>query len=279
MNESDTFAIGGDLTVHRLGYGGMSLAGASNMGWPDDPDHARRVLERALELGVDFVDTADMYGNGASECIIGEVVGDRNDVVVATKGGVQKQPGDTDNAYTGQPTYLRNAALRSAVRLRTETIDLYQYHRPSLDTPFEETVATLAELKDEGVIRHLGLSNVSVDQLQTALDMVNVATVQNRYNVVDREHEDVLAVCEEEDVGFIPYSPVDKGRFGERADALDAVAEAHGATRYQVALAWLLHRSPVILPIPGTLDLDHLEENVAASGIELTDEEMRRLSE
>lgn len=279
MNESDTFAIGGDLTVHRLGYGGMSLAGASNMGWPDDPDHARRVLERALGLGVDFVDTADMYGNGASECIIGEVVGDRDDVVVATKGGVQKQPGDTDNAYTGQPTYLRNAALRSAVRLRTETIDLYQYHRPSLDTPFEKTVATLAELKDEGVIRHLGLSNVSVDQLQTALDMVNVATVQNRYNVVDREHEDVLAVCEEEDVGFIPYSPVNKGRFDERADMLDAVAEAHEATRHQVALAWLLHRSPVILPIPGTLDLDHLEENIAASGIELTDEEMRRLSE
>lgn len=278
MNESDMFTIGNDLTVHRMGYGGMSLAGSNNAGWPDDPDHARAVLERALELGVDFVDTADMYGNGSSECIIGEVVGDNDDVVVATKGGIRKQAGGNGKIYTGRPIHLRNAVLRSAVRLQTETIDLYQYHRPSLDTPFEETVATLAELKDEGVIRHVGLSNVSVDQLETARDIVEIGTVQNRYNVVDREHEDVLEVCEKADIGFLPYSPVNKGEFGEQIETLDAIAGNHGATRYQVALAWLLERSPVILPIPGTLDLDHLEENVAATGLDLTEEEFKRLN-
>jgi len=277
MNESSTFDIGGDLTVHRLGYGAMSLAGSDNMGSADNPDHARRVLERVLDLGVDFVDTADMYGNGASECVIGDVVGDREDVVVATKGGIQKQPGDRDNAYTGRPTHVRNAALRSAVRLRTDTIDLYQYHRPALDTPFEDTVAALAELREEGLVRHVGLSNVSVDQLEEARDVVDIAMVQNRYNVVDREHDDVLEACEEYDIGFMPYSPLNKGSFESRTDALDEAARAHDATRHQVALAWLLHRSPVILPIPGTLDIDHLEVNVAASRLDLSDDEMARL--
>ena len=278
-NESDIFRIAGDLAIHRMGFGGMSLAGRSNMGWPDDPARAAQVLERAIDLGVDFIDTADMYGNGASECIIGETIDvDRDDVVVATKGGILKQPGEADNARSGKPEYLKNAALRSAVRLRTNTIDLYQYHWPASDTPFEDSVRALAELKDEGVIRHVGLSNVSVEQLENARDIVDVATVQNRYNVADREHEDLLETCESAGIGFIPYSPLNKGSFGDRATVLDAIAEDHEATRYQIALAWLLHRSPALLPIPGTLNLDHLEENVAATAIELTDEEMRRLS-
>jgi aryl-alcohol dehydrogenase-like predicted oxidoreductase len=279
MNESGTFEIGGELTVKRLGYGGMSLAGENNMGWPDDPDHARRVLERAVELGVNFVDTADMYGNGASECIIGDVIGgDHPDIVVATKGGIRKQAGDYGKVYTGRPIHIRNAVQRSAVRLQTETIDLYQYHRPSIDTPFETTVETLAELKDDGIIRHVGLSNVTVDQLETAREIVEVATVQNRYNVVDREHDDVLEACEDAGVGFIAYSPLNKGRYGSLTSELDEVAANHDATRQQVALAWLLQRSPVVLPIPGTLNLEHLEENLAATQIELTDQEMEKRS-
>lgn len=278
-NESKIFEVGDDLPVHRLGFGGMSLAGRSNMGWPDDPARATRVLERAIDIGVDFVDTADMYGNGSSECLIGETIDvGRDDVVVATKGGILKQPGGADNAYSGKPEYLKNAALRSAVRLRTDTIDLYQYHRPASDAPFEDSIRALAELTDEGVIRHVGLSNVSVEQLEKAREIVEIATVQNRYNVVDREHEDVLEACENAGIGFIPYSPANKGSFGDRATALDTVAQTHEATQYQIALAWLLHRSPVLLPIPGTLDAEHLEENVAATTIELSDEEMRRLS-
>lgn len=277
-NRSDVFEIGDDLSVHRLGFGGMSLAGQSNMGWPDEPEQATHVLERAIESGIDFVDTADMYGNGSSECLIGETIdAGRDDIVVATKGGILKQPGDADNARTGDPEYLENAALRSAVRLRTETIDLYQYHWPASDTPFEESVRALAELKDAGTIRHVGLSNVSVEQIETAREIVEIATVQNRYNVVDREHEDVLETCEDADIGFIPYSPTNKGDFDDQAATLDTIAEAHDATRHQIALAWLLHRSPVLLPIPGTLDAEHLEENIAATTIELTDEEMRQL--
>ena len=168
-NESETFEIADDLPIHRLGFGGMSLAGRSNMGWPDNPAQATRVLKRAVGLGIDFIDTADMYGNGSSECIIGKTIDDdQDDIVVATKGGILKQLGDADNAYSGQPEYLKNAALRSAVRLQTSTIDLYQYHRSASDTPLEDSVQTLAELKDEEVIRHVGLSNVSVEQLEKA---------------------------------------------------------------------------------------------------------------
>lgn len=278
-DQSDIFEIAGDLAVHRLGFGGMSLAGQSNMGWPDGPAHASRALERAIDMGVDKIDTADMYGNGSSECIIGETIDvARDDVLVATKGGILKQPGGADNAQSGKPEYLKNAALRSGIRLRTDTIDLYQYHSPAADTPFEDSIRALAELKDEGVIRHVGLSNVSVEQLENARDIVDVATVQNRYNVVDREHEDLLEACENAGIGFISYSPLNKGSFGDHATILDAIAQDHEATRYQIALAWLLHRSTVLLPIPGTLDVNHLEENVEATAIELTDEEMRRLS-
>jgi len=277
-NESDTFEIGGEYTVHRLGYGAMRLTGDDIIGPPADEADARDLLERAVDFGVDLIDTADSYGPGVSERLIGEALGDRDDVVVATKGGLLRNA-DTDWLPHGDPDYLRNAVLCSRDRLRTETIDLYQLHRPDPDTPFEDSVTALAEMKDEGLIRHVGLSNVSVERLDRAREIVDVATVQNEYNVATREDEAVLEACEEYGIGFIPWFPLGAGDLGERRDAVESVAAAHDATPQQIALAWLLERSPVTLPIPGTSSLDHLEENVAASAIDLTDEQYRRLTE
>ena len=278
-NESETFEIGGELPVHRLGFGAMSLGGSNNMYWPDDADGMERVLERAIELGVDFVDTADMYGNGSSECIVGRaIVVGRDEVVVATKGGILKQP-NASTTVSGDPAYLKNAALRSRVRLQTETIDLYQFHKPDPDVPIEDSVTALAELKDEGIVRHVGLSNVDVEQLERARDVVDIATVQNYYNIANREQEDVLEVCEEAGIGFIPYSPIDKAALDDGSDVLEDVADAHDASRYQIALAWLLARSDVTIPIPGTSSLEHLEANVAAASIDLTDEQLVRLDD
>jgi hypothetical protein len=276
-NESDTFDVGGDLTVHRLGFGAMRVTGEGIIGEPDDVEAARAVLRRAVELGVDFVDTADSYGPGTSERLIREALAPYDDVVVATKGGLLRNR-DGDWLPHGDPDYLRNAHLCSCDRLGVETIDLYQLHRPDPDVPFEASVRALAALKDEGVIRHVGLSNVSVDQLATARDIVDVATVQNRYSVVDRESEDVLAACEDAGIGFIPWFPVGAGDLGAKEEALADVAAAHDASTYQVALAWLLAHSPVTLPIPGTSSRRHLEENVAASALDLTDDEVARLS-
>ncbi|MFC7044344.1 aldo/keto reductase [Halobacteriaceae archaeon GCM10025711] len=276
-NRSDTFDIGGETTVHRLGFGAMRITGEGIIGEPEDPEHARDVLRRAVDLGVDFIDTADSYGPGTSERLIREALGpDYGDVVVATKGGLLRNR-DGDWLRHGDPDYLRNAHLASLDRLGVDEIDLYQLHAPDPDTPFEDSVTALAELKDDGVIRHVGVSNVTVDELETARDIVDVATVQNEYNVGNREHEAVLEACEEYDIGFIPYFPVGAGDLGDTAAVLDDVADAHDATRYQVALAWLLHHSDVTLPIPGTASIDHLEENVAASAIDLTDEELKRL--
>ena len=277
-NESDTFEVGGEYTVHRLGYGAMRLTGDDIIGPPADEADARDLLERAVDFGVDLIDTADSYGPGVSERLIGEALGDRDDVVVATKGGLLRNA-DTDWLPHGDPDYLRNAVLCSRDRLRTNTIDLYQLHRPDPDTPFEESVTALAEMKDEGLIRHVGLSNVSVEQLDRAREIVDVATVQNEYNVATREDEAVLEACEEYGIGFIPWFPLGAGDLGERRDAVESVAAAHDATPQQIALAWLLERSPVTLPIPGTSSVDHLEENVAASAIDLTDEQYRRLTE
>ncbi|MFB6101314.1 MAG: aldo/keto reductase [Haloplanus sp.] len=272
----DTFDIGGDLTVHRLGFGAMRITGPGIMGDPDDPAAVRRVLDRAVDLGVDFVDTADAYGPGTSERLIREA-GTPDDAVVATKGGLLRSP-DGDWLRHGDPDYLRNAALCSRDRLGVDSIDLYQYHAPDPDVPIEESMAALADLRDRGLIDHVGVSNVSVEQLERARDVVPVATVQNEYNVADRTHDDVLAVCEEAGIGFIPYFPLGGGDLGGKAGVLREVADAHGATPRQVALAWLLNRSPVILPIPGTSSVDHLEANVAAADIDLTDDEMARLS-
>jgi len=275
-NQSETFDIGGSLTVHRLGFGAMRITGENIIGRPDDEDAAREVLKRARDLGVDFVDTADSYGPGVSERLIRDALHPYDDVVVATKGGLLRNR-DGDWLPEGSPDYLRNAHLASLDRLGVDSIDLYQFHRPDPETDFEESIHALAELKDDGVIEHVGISNVSVDQLETARDIVDVATVQNNYNVVNREHEDVLEACEEYGIGFIPYFPVGAGDLGEKEEAIESVADAHDASVYQVALAWLLHTSDVTLPIPGTSSIDHLEENVAASQLELTDDELARL--
>ena len=281
-NESDTFELG-DLTVHRLGYGAMRLTGERILGPPPDEDAAKRVLARAVELGVDFVDTADSYGPGVSERLVGEVLADdavpTGDVVVATKGGLLRNR-EGDWLPHGDPDYLRDAVMKSLDRLGVETIDLYQLHRPDPDVPFEDSVAALAECRDRGQLRYVGLSNVSVEQLEVAREIVDVAAVQNRYNVVNREHEDVLSACEDYGIGFVPWFPLGAGsldRDDATGQAIREVADAHDATPYQVALAWLLQRSPVTLPIPGTSSIEHLEENVAASAIELSDEEMARL--
>jgi aryl-alcohol dehydrogenase-like predicted oxidoreductase len=276
-NESDTFDIGGELTVHRLGFGAMRLTGEDVIGEPDDEAEARAVLERAVDLGVDFIDTADSYGPGVSERLIGEALDtEREDLVIATKGGLLRNT-DADWLAHGDPDYLRNAQLCSRDRLRMDPIDLYQYHRPDPDTPFEDSIHALAEMKDEGLIRHVGVSNVSVEQLDRARDIVDIATVQNQYNVAHRDDEDVLRACEEYGIGFIPWFPLGAGDLGD-IDGIEEIAERHDATPYQIALAWLLGHSDVTLPIPGTSSHDHLEQNVAAGAIELSDEALGRLS-
>lgn len=275
-NESETFDIGGELTVHRLGFGAMRLCGPDIVGPPDDEAAARDVLTRAVELGVDFVDTADSYGPGVSERLIGESL-DPDEAVVATKAGLLRNT-DGDWLAHGDPDYVRNQVLVSRDRLDVDTIDLYQFHRPDPDTPFEESVATFAELKDEGLVDHVGLSNVSVDQLETACEIVDVATVQNRYHPGDREAADVLAACEEHGIGFIPWYPLGAGDLGDKRPVAEDIGDAHDATAEQVVLAWHLQHSPVMLPIPGTANPAHLEANVAATSIELTDDEIDRLS-
>jgi hypothetical protein len=255
----------------------MRITGPDVIGPPDDEEEAKRVVRRAVELGVDFVDTADAYGPGVSERLLGEELTEDDDVLVATKAGLLRNR-EGDWLAHGDPDYVRNQVLCSLDRLRTDRIDLYQYHRPDPDTDFETAVRTFAELKDEGLVRHVGLSNVSVEQLERARDVVEIATVQNRYNLANRAEEDVLEACEEHGIGFIPWFPLAAGDLGEKAAVLDDVAAAHDATRRQVALAWLLEHSPVTLPIPGTGSVDHLEENVAAAAIDLTDDEYARLS-
>ena len=278
-NQSDTFDIGGELTVNRLGYGAMRLTGEDIIGPPEDEDNAHELLQHADDVGVDFIDTADSYGPGVSERLIGEALEtDRDDLVVATKGGLLRNT-DGDWHPHGDPDYLRNAVLCSLDRLRTEQIDLYQFHRPDPDTDFETSVQTFAEIKDEGLVDHVGLSNVTVEQLETAEEMVDVATVQNEYNVANREDEHVLDACEEKGIGFIPWFPLAAGDLGSKEQVVTDVADAHDASPYQIALAWLLEHSDVMLPIPGTSTIDHLEQNVAASAIDLSADEYNRLTE
>ncbi len=272
MNNSATFELG-DRTVHRLGFGAMRLTGPDIIGPPADEEEARAVLRYATELGVDLIDTADSYGPGVSERLIGETL-DPAEAVVATKGGLLRNT-DGDWLPHGDPDYLRNQVLASRDRLGVETIDVYQLHTPSSETPLEESVQALAECKDEGLVDHVGLSNVSVGQLDRARDQVDIVSVQNRYNVTHREDEAVLQACEEYDIGFIPWYPLAAGDLGGR---VSEVADAHDATPQQVALAWLLAHSEVMLPIPGTASAAHLEENVAASRLDLTDEAYTRLA-
>lgn len=277
-NESDTFEIGGELTVRRLGFGAMRLTGEDIVGPPEDEADARDVIRRCVDLGVDFVDTADSYGPGVSERLLGEELTDDDDVVVASKAGLLRNR-DGEWLPHGDPDYLHNQVLCSLDRLRTDTIDLYQLHTPDSDTDFEASVAAFAEMKDAGQIEHVGLSNVSVEQLETATDTVEVATVQNQYNVGNRDDEDVLRACEELDVGFIPWGPLYTVEESGVAGTLETVADAHDATPRQIALAWLLEHSDVTLPIPGTSDVEHLESNVAASWIELDGNDLAALND
>lgn len=272
---SNTFKIGGDLEVRRLGYGAMRITGEGIWGPPADPSHSLDVLRRAKELGVDFVDTADSYGPYVSEDLIAEALwvdGGYGEVKVATKAGLTRQGPGIWNPV-GRPEYLRQCLEMSLRRLKLETIDLYQLHRIDPEVPREEQFGLFKELQDEGKIVHFGLSEVSVEEIEAAQKVLPVATVQNLYNLTTRQSEDVLDHCDANGIGFIPWFPLASGDLAKSGGPLADAAEHHDATPGQVALAWLLHRSPVVLPIPGTGSVAHLEENVAAGELSLTDEE------
>ena len=276
---SDTFTIGGDLEVRRLGFGAMRLTGPGIWGPPDDPDEARAVLRRAVELGVNLIDTADSYGPDVSENLIAEALHPYPDgLVIATKGGLRRTgPGQWPR--DARPERLKECCEGSLRRLRLERIDLYQLHSPDPAVALEDSLGALKELQDEGKIRHIGISNVSLEEFERAREVVEVVTVQNRYSLVDRHSEDVLEACEELGIGFIPWFPLATGDLANPGGPLDEIARAHDATPGQVALAWLLARSRVILPIPGTSSVAHLEENVAARDLRLTDEDVHGLAE
>jgi pyridoxine 4-dehydrogenase len=270
----DTFSIGGDLEVHRLGFGAMRITGRGIWGPPEDPDEARRLLRRVVEAGVDLIDTADSYGPEVSENLIAEVLHPYPDgLVIATKGGLRRT-GPSQWPRDARPERLKRACEGSLRRLKLDRIDLYQLHSPDPQVPYEDSVGALKELQDEGKIRHVGISNVTVDELNRARGILEVVTVQNRYNVEERASEDVLDLCQEAGIGFIPWFPLATGRLAEPDGPLDRVAREHEVTPAQVALAWLLARSPVMLPIPGTSSVEHFEENLAASRIELSDDEV-----
>jgi pyridoxine 4-dehydrogenase len=273
---SGTFTIG-DVPVHRLGYGAMQITGAGIWGEPADPEECRRVLRRAVELGVNFIDTADSYGPEVSERLIAEALHPYPEgLLIATKAGLER-PGPNKWVPNGRPEYLRRQCESSLRRLKLERIDLYQLHRIDAKVPADEQFGALAELQREGKIRHVGLSEVTVEQIEHARRTLEIVTVQNRYNLVDRDYEDVLDHCEREGIGFIPWFPLLTGKLAEGDGPLARAAERLHATPAQVALAWLLARSPVMLPIPGTSKVKHLEQNVAAAGLALSAEEVEAL--
>ena len=276
--ESGTFKIGGELEVTRLGFGAMRITGDGIWGLPPDVQAAEDVLKRLPELGVDFIDTADSYGPYVSENLIREALHPYDRVTVATKGGLTRH-GPNSWPPLGRPEYLRQCVLMSLRRLDIEVIDLWQLHRIDPKVPREEQFGVMKEMQDEGLIRHLGLSEVTVEEIQAAQEFFEVATVQNLYNLSNRGAEDVLDYCEQQGIGFIPWFPLAAGKLARPGGPVAEAARAHDATPGQIALAWLLHRSPVMLPIPGTGSVAHLEENVAAAGIELTQEEIDALDD
>jgi aryl-alcohol dehydrogenase-like predicted oxidoreductase len=276
---SGTFDIGGDLPVNRLGFGAMRLTGDGVWGEPSDPGECRRVLRRAVELDINLIDTADAYGPEVSERLIAEALHPYpDDLVIATKGGLTRSGPDQWHP-NGRPEHLRKACEGSLARLRLERIALYQLHRVDPAVPLEESLGALIELRAEGKIAHIGLSNVSVDQLRRAGKLTPIVSVQNRYNLIDRADEDVLEECEREEIAFIPWFPLATGKLATGGGPLPKIAERHDATAAQVALAWLLHRSRAMLPIPGTARVEHLEEDVAAARIELSRDEVQELEE
>jgi pyridoxine 4-dehydrogenase len=273
---SGTFKIGGDMAVTRLGFGAMRITGHGIWGPPEDPDAARAVLKRLPELGVDFIDTADSYGPYVSEDLIHEVLHPYDGITVATKAGLTRT-GPSVWPPVGRPEYLRQCCEMSLRRLGLECLDLWQLHRIDPKVPREEQFGVLRELQEEGKVRHLGLSEVGVEEIKAAGEHFEVTTVQNRYNLTERKSEDVLEHCEANGIGFIPWFPLAAGKLAEPGGPVADIAQAHDATTGQVALAWLLARSPVMLPIPGTGSVAHLEENVAAADLQLGDDELTRL--
>jgi aryl-alcohol dehydrogenase-like predicted oxidoreductase len=272
-----TFKIGGDLEVRRLGFGAMRITGDGIWGPPDDPEEARGVLRRVVELGVNLIDTADSYGPEVSENLIAEALHPYPEgLVIATKGGLRRSgPGQWPR--DGRPERLKECCEASLRRLRLERIDLYQLHSPDPQVPLEDSLGALKELQDEGKVRHIGISNVSAEELERARAVVDVVTVQNRYNLTDRHSESLLETCERDGIGFIPWFPLAIGELARTGGPLDDLARRHDAAPGQLALAWLLARSPVMLPIPGTSSIEHLEENVAAQSIELDSADVERL--
>jgi pyridoxine 4-dehydrogenase len=278
---SGTFTIGGDLPVHRLGFGAMRLTGEGIWGPPADKEESIGVLHRAVELGINLIDTADSYGPEVSESLITEALYPYpQDLVIATKGGLLRT-GPNRWPQDGRPEHLREALEGSLRRLRLDRIDVYQFHRPDPKVPFEDSVGELARMREEGKIRHVGLSNVTIEELRRAQEIVPIVTVQNHYNLADRasermtvaESEAMIDVCEREGIGFIPWSPLASGELARPESPLDEIARRHKVKPGQVALAWLLERSSNMLPIPGTSKVKHLEENVAGAGLKLSREE------
>ena len=278
---SGDLTLGGDLTVHRLGFGAMRVTGQGIWGPPPDRVEAHAVLRRALELDINLIDTADSYGPNVSEELIAEALYPYPPgLVIATKGG-QVRPGPNQWVPDGRPEHLRDALSGSLRRLRLERIDLYQHHRPDPNIPWEDTIGALAELRAQGKIRHLGLSNVSPEQLATAQRIVPIVSVQNRFNLTDRSSQRLLDLCEQQGIAFIPWRPIEAGNpaSANSQRPLEEIAQRHHATPSQIAIAWLLKRSPVMLPIPGTGSPRHLDENVVATSIQLTQDDVDTLTQ
>ncbi len=274
--KSGSFKVGGDIKINRLGFGAMRITGAGIWGPPADREEALRTLKRLPDLGVNFIDTANSYGPDVSERLIHEALHPYKGMLIATKAGFRR-PGPGKWEMDGRPDYLRNQAIKSCKQLGVEQIGLWQLHRIDPKVPREEQFAAVKSLLDDGIIRHAGLSEVSVADIKAAARVFPVATVQNRYNLIDRGSEDVLEYCEANGVGFIPWFPLAAGDLAKPGSLLDNIAKRHKAAPSQIALAWVLKRSPVMLPIPGTSKVDHLEENVAAAKIALSDEEFSAL--
>lgn len=274
---SKTFTIGNDLEVNRLGFGSMRLTGTGIWGEPKDPEEARRVLKRAFELGVNFIDTADSYGPDVSERLIGETLSPfPKGLVVATKAGLTRQGPDRWSP-NGRPDYLAKEVEKSLRLLKTDVIDLWQLHRIDPRVPVEQSLEPIVKLKQQGKIRHIGLSEVKPKDIERARKVVEIVSVQNLYNVGDRQHEDVLEYCERHNIAFIPWFPVAAGKLAQPGGKLDEIAKRHRSTVAQLSIAWLLHRSPVMLPIPGTSSVAHLEENMKAAHLALSEAEMREI--
>jgi pyridoxine 4-dehydrogenase len=276
---SETFKLGEDVEVKRLGFGAMRITGEGIWGEPRDTAEAKRVLKRTVELGVNFIDTADSYGPEVSERLIGEALAPfPKSLLVATKAGLVRT-GPNEWHPVGRAEYLTQQVEMSLRRLKTETIALWQLHRIDAKVPVEESLGAAVKLQKQGKIRHIGLSEVKVPEIERAQKVARIVSVQNRYNVGDREHDDVLRWCEKNHVAFIPWFPVAAGKLAQPGGKLDEVAKRHGATVSQLSIAWLLHRSPVMLPIPGTSSVKHLEENMKAAEVKLSDAEMREIEE